>query len=141
MLIFFHTKKLKTATLATVVDELIKKMEVVTEEEVLEAITFRESLITRCQRIVEISSKSKTNLNGITARELVNLANELRISGLLCVQKIVAWTLSNTDPHSSEPSIFLWNETEYLCKMLTDLDFIYESLNTTMKQHGGFGLQ
>lgn len=114
--------------------------ETVTQEDVLEAINFREQLIERCKRIVDLSNTSKSNMNGITARELVNLSKELRDSGIRCVQKIVAWTLINTDSNSTSPNRFIWNETEYLCKMLTDLDFISESLHSSFKQYGGFGL-
>ena len=116
-------------------------MEVVTEEEVLAAISFREQLIERCKRVVQITQGKNASHKGVTAREFVNLAKELRESGIRCVQKIVAWTMANTDPESPDPKVFLWNEMEYLCKMLNDLDFIAESIPVTMKQHGGFGLK
>jgi hypothetical protein len=116
-------------------------MEAVTEEEVLAAISFREQLIERCRRMVELSSSNKTSLNGVTAREFVNLAKDLRESGIRCVQKIVAWTISKTDNNSLEPIPFMWNEQEYLCKMLNDLDFIAQSVDPTKKHHGGFGLK
>jgi hypothetical protein len=116
-------------------------MDGVTEEEVLAAISFREQLIQRCKRMVELSLSNNTSLNGVTAREFVNLANDLRESGIRCVQKIVAWTISNTDNKSLEPKLFLWQEKEYLCKMLNDLDFVAESLDPTKKHHGGFGIK
>jgi hypothetical protein len=56
------------------------------------------------------------------------------------VQKIVAWTLSNTDKDSTEPNTFIWNGVEYLCKMHSDLDFIFQKINPSLKQHGGFAI-
>lgn len=113
----------------------------VTEEEVLATISFREQLIERCRRVVQVTQAKSASHKSVTARELVNLANELRESGIRCVQKIVAWTMVNTEPESPHPTAFLWNEIEYLCKMLNDLDFIAESLPVTMRQHGGFGIK
>jgi putative cell wall-binding protein len=110
----------------------------VTEEEVLASINFREQLIERCKRVVQVTHGQNASHKGVTAREFVNLAKELRESGIRCVQKIVAWTMFNTESDSLHPKVFLWNEIEYLCKMLNDLDFIAESLPVTMKQHGGF---
>lgn len=116
-------------------------MERVTEEEVLAAISFREQLIERGRRLIDITRNKKSNQNGVTAREFVNLAKELRESGIRCVQKIVAWTVANTEADSNEPKVFLWNGLEYLCKMLNDLDFIAESIPPKMKQHGGYGVK
>lgn len=116
-------------------------MEIVTEEEILETIKFREELIKRCLNLIQITNNNKNNnLNGITAREYVNISKELRLCGLRCVQKIIIWCLNNSNSNSDSPTVFLYNGEEYLCKMLTDLDFIYESINPTMRQHGGFGL-
>lgn len=58
-----------------------------------------------------------------------------------CVQKIVAWTLANTEKlEDSNPKIFMYNGVEYLCKMYSDLDFIVEELNPKLSKHGGFAI-
>eukprot|EP00602_Paraphysomonas_sp_CaronLab_P007116 CAMPEP_0185030698 /NCGR_PEP_ID=MMETSP1103-20130426/17709_1 /TAXON_ID=36769 /ORGANISM="Paraphysomonas bandaiensis, Strain Caron Lab Isolate" /LENGTH=519 /DNA_ID=CAMNT_0027565917 /DNA_START=50 /DNA_END=1609 /DNA_ORIENTATION=+ len=82
----------------------------------------------------------KPQLNGVTARELVNLAKELREHGIRCVQKIAAWTLAQSDDDDGCPKPFMWEGQEYLVKMMTDLDFIAENLPASMKQHGGFAV-
>lgn len=131
----------------------------ITEDEIIATIKYREQLIERAVNIVSLSNTIKANLHGVTARELVNLAKQLREHGIRfyflrckylclcnyvmecrCVQKIVGWTLSNTAEDSTEPNTFLWNGVEYLCKMYSDLDFISEKINPSLKHHGGFAI-
>ena len=89
------------------------------------SIMFRESLLDRARQLVasikenEGNKKIQRASRTYVAREVVNLANELRNYGLRCVMRI---TLLGKDISEKED--------DYLGKMLTDLDFIYE---TTMK--------
>ena len=61
------------------------------------------------------------------ARLLRNISSELRVAGLRCVEKIVAWVLHES-ADASEPAPFLWNGKDYLFKMSDDLDFVADTL-------------
>jgi hypothetical protein len=115
-------------------------MDSVTEDDVVSAIKFREDLIARTRKMVDMT-QTRDSVIGIVVRELVNLQKELRIHGIRCVEKIVAWTLSQTPPDEPEPRPFLWEEEEYLCKMLSDLNFVARELKENMKLHHSFHLE
>ena len=61
------------------------------------------------------------------ARLLRNMSVDLRTSGLRCVEKIVSWVLA-VSVTAATPHPFLWNGTDYLLKMSTDLDFVHTAL-------------
>jgi hypothetical protein len=54
----------------------------VTEDDIITTIKYREQLIERAINIVSVSNTMRANLNGVTARELVNLAKQLREHGI-----------------------------------------------------------
>ncbi len=110
-------------------------MENICENDVMSFIQIREQLIERTRELVNISKSAHKSALGVIARELVNIRKDLRQYGIVCVEKIVAWTLSNTPPESSHPLPFMYQNEEYLCKMLTDLDFVVEELKDNAKFH------
>ena len=59
----------------------------------------------------------------------------LRLASFL---KIVAWVLAVSDKHSIKPESFLWNGTDYLLKMYTDLDFVSQQLGNKAWVNGNF---
>lgn len=110
------------------------------ESELIALVNYREQLITRVVRIIDLSSSMTDKKLPVLARDLVNLSNELQEIGLKCVQRIIQWTFVNattTDPKNPKP--FLWHDGQpYLCKMLNDLDFIAEELPPSLREHGNF---
>jgi hypothetical protein len=118
-------------------------MESVSEDDVRSAIQFRENLISRTRKLVDMT-QTRDSVIGIVARELVNLQKDLRACGLRCVEKIVAWTLSQPGEDGGEdegPAPFLWEGEEYLCKMLNDLNFVARELKDNMRMHHSFELE
>ena len=107
------------------------------EKELNETIQFRENLIERARKLVEITQSEK-RVVGVIARELVNLQKDLRSWGIRCVEKIITWTLDNTPEDSVEPVQFLWDGEEYLCKMLDDLNFVRDELNDNIRLRCSF---
>ncbi|CAE7619647.1 unnamed protein product, partial [Symbiodinium microadriaticum] len=54
----------------------------VVEDDITSCITYREQLIERGHKLVVLSNGKKANMQGVTARELVNLASQLREHGI-----------------------------------------------------------
>ena len=115
-------------------------METVSEEDVRNAIQFRENLIARIHKLVDMT-QTRTTVIGIVARELVNLQKDLREHGLRCVAKITAWTLRHTPPDAEDPVPFLWEDEDYLCRMLIDLNFVSRELKENMKLYHSFAIE
>lgn len=109
-------------------------METVSDEDVRSTIHLREELITRTRKLVDMTH-TRVGVIGVVARELVNMEKNLRAYGLRCVENIVAWTMSHTDPDADEPEPFMWHGKEYLCTMLGDLNFVSKGLRENMKPH------
>lgn len=116
-------------------------MESVSEEDVRSTIQFRENLIARLRKLVDMT-QTRAGVIGIVARELVNLQKDLRSHGLRCVEKITVWTLRHTPPEAEDPVPFLWEgEEDYLCRMMTDLNFVTRELKENMKLHHSFAIE
>jgi len=58
---------------------------------------------------------------------LSTLASHLRIEGIRTIEKVAAWMLF-VSPGSAEPPEFIWNGQNYVMKMLTDMDFVFDTL-------------
>lgn len=114
-------------------------MEAVSDDDVRSAILFRESLISRTQKLVDMT-QTRESVIGVVARELVNLQKDLRACGLRCVEKIVAWTLSQPE-RGHGPEQFLWEGEDYLVKMLSDLNFVALELKENMRLHHSFEIE
>jgi hypothetical protein len=87
----------------------------------------RESLLLQLNAVVlhwpgETISRRESKQTTDAVRILVNLSKQIGEAGLKCVEKIVAWVLVVSD--SSGPKPFLWNGSDYLLKMFSDLDFV-----------------
>ena len=61
------------------------------------------------------------------ARLLRNMSVDLREAGLRCVEKIVSWVLT-VSINATSPTPFLWNGSDYLLKMYTDLNFVRKGI-------------
>jgi len=105
------------------------------------AVTYRESLLLQLNSVVlhwpgENISRRESRQTTDAVRILANLSKQLGEAGLKCVEKIVAWVLVVSD--ASGPKSFLWNGSDYLVKMFTDMDFVTKQLGPKAWSMGNF---
>ncbi|GMH62337.1 hypothetical protein TrLO_g6537 [Triparma laevis f. longispina] len=99
------------------------------------AVGYRESLLMQLNAVVlhwpkkEVKDQSKKVGSSLpeAARLLRNMSVDLREAGLRCVEKIVSWVLT-VSINATSPTPFLWNGSDYLLKMYTDLNFVRKGI-------------
>jgi hypothetical protein len=104
------------------------------------AVGYRESLLMHLNAVVvnwPAETKRENQRTAEAVRLLTNLSKDLREAGLMCVEKIVAWVLEVSDP-SLGPTSFMWNGSDYLLKMVNDLDFVAPAIGTKAWSVGRF---
>jgi hypothetical protein len=107
--------------------------------ELVALVNYREQLITKVIRVIDLSSSMNDKKLPVLSRDLVNISIELQEIGLKCVQRIIEWSFSNSTAGARDPKPFLWHDGQpYLCKMLNDLDFVAEELPPSLRDHGNF---
>lgn len=75
--------------------------------------------------------KSSTLLQKYFKR-LKQLAKDLQYAGLKCIESIVSWLMNFDDPKKA----YLYNGQNYLFKMHSSLDFVYETLGEDAEKLG-----
>jgi len=100
------------------------------------AVGYRESLLIQVNAVVAHWPQERDTATE-AVRLLANLSKELREAGLQCVEKVVAWVLCVSDP-ALGPKPFLWNGSDYMLKMFTDLDFVVTELGKKAWKVGNF---
>ena len=119
-------------------------MEFVHDPNILACISLRENLIKRARQIVALSGTVRSKHVSSAARELVTLSKDLREIGVKTVARIVSWSLEQRstfdDPDSEPPPQYIYEGEDYLCKMLTDLDFVASGLPENLLLHGKFSI-